>query len=353
MKYGDVCSQKLQENSKWKMIIDAVPPVFDVEYAKNHSQFVKTLITIIQKIIKTADEAKLHSIAIPLLGTGRDPYKTPVETCASSFYKAVMANKSELMYLNDIYLVLKEEEQEKMYLEDFALINCKITQRPVTHNGKSDDFGKAMNEKHKEGENCCICMDTPTKPKKLRKCGHIFCKECIEQYFEYKPVCPSCDTIYGKVTGDQPPGTMSIRTNGIRLQGFNDSRGSIVLTYFFNDGKQGEEHPDPGKVYKGFSRSGYLPFNKKGRLIAKLLNVAFSRRLVFTIGRSRTTGHDGVITWNDIYHKTRMEGGPARFGYPDPTYLDRVLEELEAKGVTEETADDPEEYKEYSREIGY
>lgn len=42
-----------------------------------------------------------------------------------------------------------------------------------------------------------------------------------------------------------------------------------------------------------------------------------------------------------------------RFGYPDPTYLDRVLEELEAKGVTEESANDPEEYKEYSRVIRY
>lgn len=72
MKYGDVCSQKLQENSKWKMIIHAVPPVYDAEYAKYHSKFVKTLSTIIQKIIKTADEAKLHSIAIPLLGTGKE-----------------------------------------------------------------------------------------------------------------------------------------------------------------------------------------------------------------------------------------------------------------------------------------
>lgn len=76
MKYGDICSQKLQENSKWKRIIYAVPPVFDAEYAKNHSKFVKTLITIIQKIIKTADEAKLHSIAIPLLGTGKEIFFT-------------------------------------------------------------------------------------------------------------------------------------------------------------------------------------------------------------------------------------------------------------------------------------
>jgi hypothetical protein len=40
-----------------------------------------------------------------------------------------------------------------------------------------------------------------------------------------------------------------------------------------------------------------------------------------------------------------------RFGYPDSTYLDRVMEELAAKGVTLESADDPQEYSEYSRFI--
>lgn len=72
------------------------------------------------------------------------------------------------------------------------------------------------------------------------------------------------------------------------------------------------EHPEPGKWYKGINRSGYVPNNEKGRLVAKLLNVAFSRRLVFTIGRSRTTGQEGVITWNDIHHKTRPGGGVAQ-----------------------------------------
>lgn len=84
----------------------------------------------------------------------------------------------------------------------------------------------------KEKAYCVICMDDPTDPKQLKKCGHIFCKECIEQYFQYKPACPSCDTIYGKVTGDQPPGRISIKTNSNILQGFNDSSGTIVLTYF-------------------------------------------------------------------------------------------------------------------------
>lgn len=42
-----------------------------------------------------------------------------------------------------------------------------------------------------------------------------------------------------------------------------------------------------------------------------------------------------MITWNDIHHKTNIHGGPQRFAYPDPQYLERLMEELAAKGVTE------------------
>jgi deltex-like protein len=53
-----------------------------------------------------------------------------------------------------------------------------------------------------------------------------------------------------------------------------------------------------------FHSTAYLPDNPRGQLIAKLLRVAFERKLVFTIGHSRTTGKQGVVTWNDIHHKT-------------------------------------------------
>lgn len=65
-----------------------------------------------------------------------------------------------------------------------------------------------------------------------------------------------------------------------------------------------------------------------------MLERAFKQGLTFTIGFSRTTGRNNVVTWNDIHHKTRTSGGPERFGYPDPDYLERVREELEAKGIT-------------------
>lgn len=77
-------------------------------------------------------------------------------------------------------------------------------------------------------------MDYPTNPKKLEKCGHTFCKECIDEYFHYKLDCPSCDNIQMKVTGDQPPGSISIEkpyTTGIY-------GGMIHVKFMFEDGYQ-------------------------------------------------------------------------------------------------------------------
>jgi len=41
-----------------------------------------------------------------------------------------------------------------------------------------------------------------------------------------------------------------------------------------------------------------------------MLKTAFEQRLIFTIGQSRTSGEENVLTWNDIHHKTRRDGGP-------------------------------------------
>ena len=76
-----------------------------------------------------------------------------------------------------------------------------------------------------------------------------------------------------------------------------------------------------GKQYPSTNRTGYLPDSPEGQKILRLLEVAFKRKLVFTVGRSVTTGADNVIVWNGIHHKTNINGGSANFGYPDPTYL--------------------------------
>ena len=68
-------------------------------------------------------------------------------------------------------------------------------------------------------------------------------------------------------------------------------------------------HPNPGRPYKGIQRTAYLPNNNEGKLVLGLLKTAFEARLVFTVGDSRTTGKEGVLTWNDIHHKTNIYGG--------------------------------------------
>ncbi|XP_032362862.1 probable E3 ubiquitin-protein ligase DTX3 [Etheostoma spectabile] len=74
------------------------------------------------------------------------------------------------------------------------------------------------------------------------------------------------------------------------------------------------EHPHPGVRYSSTSRTALLPASEEGEKVLKLLRKAFDRRLTFTIGRSVTPGLNNVITWNDIHHKTNMDGGPQCFG---------------------------------------
>jgi len=70
-----------------------------------------------------------------------------------------------------------------------------------------------------------------------------------------------------------------------------------------------ERHPNPGMKYYGTTREAYLPENSDGRHVLELLQRAFKLRQIFTIGQSRTTGYDNVVTWNDIHHKTSIDGG--------------------------------------------
>ena len=66
-----------------------------------------------------------------------------------------------------------------------------------------------------------------------------------------------------------------------------------------------------------------------------MLEVAWKRNLIFTIGTSVTTGQDDCIVWNEIHHKTSPYNDLSGHGYPDPNYLDNVITELKQHGVTE------------------
>lgn len=188
---------------------------------------------------------------------------------------------------------------------------------------------------------CCICMGDIREKMTLEKCGHCFCRECICRAFEDKSVCPVCGTVYGTLLGNMPiNGTMKVLKHpNVHLQGY-ETYGTLLITYNFPDGIQGKEHPSPGMPYSGTYREAFLPDSPEGKRVVGLLRKAFNQRLTFTIGTSMTTGRSNVITWNDIHHKTSICGGPECFGYPDPTYLTRVQEELKAKGISvEDNAD--------------
>ena len=146
----------------------------------------------------------------------------------------------------------------------------------------------------------------------LDKCKHVFCTECIEKCFKHKRVCPVCSTVYDKILGNQPDGTMNVSTRVWRLPGY-ERAGTIVIEYKFKSGTQGKKHPNPGHPYSGTQRTAYLPDTKEGRKVLGLLRRAFDQRLTFTIGTSVTSGMPNQVTWNDIHHKTNTHGGPTKY----------------------------------------
>ncbi|XP_064822212.1 E3 ubiquitin-protein ligase DTX3L-like isoform X2 [Oncorhynchus masou masou] len=184
-----------------------------------------------------------------------------------------------------------------------------------------------------EDGNCSICMDRFINKRKL-SCSHEFCTDCLRKAVEFSgPRCPLCNDVFGKVEGDQPEGTMNVKHESYRcIPGYRGS-GMIVISYNIPSGKQTKKHSNPGKGFIGAHRIAYLPDNQEGNEVLKLLERAFNQKLIFTVGTSRTTGTDDCVTWNDIHHKTNIDGGAQVFGYPDPDYLSRVKSELKAKGI--------------------
>ncbi|KAM9498200.1 putative E3 ubiquitin-protein ligase DTX2 isoform 3-T3 [Salvelinus alpinus] len=210
-----------------------------------------------------------------------------------------------------------------------------------------------------QDEDCIICMDRLSCPSdyavasegaqsippgavgKFTKCGHTLHMLCMLAMYnngtkDGSLQCPSCKTIYGEKTGTQPKGKMEIYSIAQSLPGHPDC-GTIQIIYSIPPGIQGPEHPNPGQPYtcRGFPRFCFLPDNDKGRKVLELLKVAWTRRLIFTVGTSSTTGEPDTVVWNEIHHKTEMMSNVSGHGYPDPNYLENVLSELSSQGVTD------------------
>lgn len=80
------------------------------------------------------------------------------------------------------------------------------------------------------------------------------------------------------------------------------------------------------------------PARRPALQVLRLLITAWERRLIFTIGTSNTTGESDTVVWNEIHHKTEFGSNLTGHGYPDASYLDNVLAELTAQGVSEAAA---------------
>ncbi|MBN3309023.1 DTX2 ligase, partial [Amia calva] len=213
-------------------------------------------------------------------------------------------------------------------------------------------------------EDCIICMErlsaasgydgasdgqslSPGAVGKFTRCGHCLHLLCMLAMYntgtkDGSLQCPSCKTIYGEKTGTQPKGKMEIYRIPQSLPGHSDC-GTIQIIYSIPPGIQGPEHPNTGQPYscRGFPRLCFLPDSDKGRKVLELLKVAWTRRLIFTVGTSSTTGEPDTVVWNEIHHKTEMMSNVSGHGYPDPNYLDNVLSELSAQGVTEACLEQP------------
>ncbi|KAM5249026.1 E3 ubiquitin-protein ligase DTX4 [Ctenodactylus gundi] len=213
--------------------------------------------------------------------------------------------------------------------------------------------------RHPPEEDCTICMERLTAPSgykgpqptvkpdlvgKLSRCGHIYHVYCLLAMYnngnkDGSLQCPTCKTIYGVKTGTQPPGKMEYHLIPHSLPGHPDCK-TIRIIYSIPPGIQGPEHPNPGKSFsaRGFPRHCYLPDSEKGRKVLKLLLVAWDRRLIFAIGTSSTTGESDTVIWNEVHHKTEFGSNLTGHGYPDANYLDNVLAELAAQGISEDSA---------------
>lgn len=85
---------------------------------------------------------------------------------------------------------------------------------------------------------CIICLDDVKDGMKL-DCNHEFCKSCLTQSFtKHKKACPVCGKIFGEITGNQPPGVISVEKEGRSLPGYENC-GTIIVKYNFKSGIQG------------------------------------------------------------------------------------------------------------------
>ncbi|KAH9635507.1 hypothetical protein HF086_015000 [Spodoptera exigua] len=141
----------------------------------------------------------------------------------------------------------------------------------------------------------------------LTGCGHMVHLACLNRRLERlraagAPLyidCLVCGRVYGRPAGAQPPGSMAWTLQAAALPQHPPCSSSILVTYNFQSGLQGPQHPVPGAPYYavGFPRYTVLPDTPLGHQVVQALRAAWERGVLFTVCASQTTGREHVVAW--------------------------------------------------------
>lgn len=234
----------------------------------------------------------------------------------------------------ELFLILQEEKKQNKEIDEEEI--C-----PICRCELYDDIMTLSKEELLEKQQEMLGDHDLITVIKFGKCaGHYYHKDCADMLLGDKDSfkCPVTSRIYGVLIGEMPSGRMSwclIEPGQYSCAGYECS-GTWQISYSFYDGYK----PD-GTPYHGTRRVAFLPDVSDGREVLFLLIKCFKRRHTFAVGDSVTTGRKNVVVWNAVHHKTNITGGTSHFGWPDPTYFNRVKLELADKGVVMEEGDDP------------
>ena len=130
-----------------------------------------------------------------------------------------------------------EKSDEKKKEGNIVFIDSEEEEEDIGSHVENAEAKLDVDKVENEPSMCIICMDDEMEdPVKLKNCQHKFCRNCIEEHFSHKPVCPVCSTVYGEIFGNQPPGSATVYLDSNSLPGFDCS--TIIIHYEIPDGKQ-------------------------------------------------------------------------------------------------------------------
>ena len=309
-------------------VIHAIGP--DCRNPAPHGQdHTKNLYTAAMLSLQEADAGlRANSICIPAISSGN--YGMPVEECARTIVTAIhnFCLSPGHHYLRDIRVVLWEHHMLPPFAAALRRMSSLSSSTPheefeevspfLPPLQQSRDSHAAVGHVNPKGntraanrapqEKCAYCrtMISSSRSHVLR-CNHRVCSGCNQSHFRTQK-CVECRK--EKSGGPQPENvSMQRRVASITFPGDWMRTIFIEIVYDIPAGKQRHGNPSPGKPYKADSRTAYLPNTHQGEKLFGLLKKALEAGLIFTIGYSESLKKDGVVIWNGIEHKSRLDGG--------------------------------------------